>query len=347
MNRDGKYYNGLSPVSVPITCLVTETELVITNHLTEEVVAIWKKEDIFQDVNHNTAMVLGHRLDKAKIELTDLEISKQLKINSQSLVKKDLHLVLKWLVSLIIIIAFVWFSIPFVVKVFAKNIPYKFETMFASKIQIDSHFKACPLKPNEEKALKAYVNYLYPKNALEKEMPVTFSVSKSEMVNALTFPAGRIILLRGLLKEMKTPEELLGVMAHELGHVVERDSASFLVRGAILTAFFGFITNDFNGTAAVSPQLLLSTAALTFDRDMEKAADAFAAKRLTELHVSTSGLRSFFSRRNHDSDFLVPEFITTHPNFESRIVLIEETYPKEDLPKEITDNWEIIRKICD
>ena len=348
MNIDGKYYDGISPVSQLVSCEVTNEGLSILNHLNGELIVLWPKEEIFCDENHITAYVLGHRPDRSKIELFNLDIANQLGLSGNNkIVSKDYRFIYKWLGVIAIAAGVFWISIPLVSKVVAKKIPFDLEVKASAHMKINDFFKPCSLNASQEFALKTYTEYIYPRNDLEKKMPITFQITNDPMVNAFTFPGGKIILMKGLLKEVKTPEELLGVMAHEIGHVVARDSAGFIVRGALLASFFGFFTGDFNSTFALSPQILLSTAALTFDRDMEKAADAYAAHRLMQLDVSTSGLRSFFSRRSFEKNFTAPEVLMTHPDYQSRIALIKETYPRRNLPNEIQDNWAVIKEICD
>lgn len=348
MKIDGKYFNGINPISINVSCNITADGLSIVKSDTEELVALWNMKDIFHDENQNTAFVIGHRLDRSKIEIFNLEIASKLGLTNQTknIVSKDLKSILKW-IGLIVIIGLVyWFSIPVLSKIVASKIPFEYEVRAAEKMKFNDFFKPCHMDAKQTKALSTFANFLYPKNKAEKNMPVNFFVSKNSMINAFTLPGGKIVLFSGLLKETKSPEELLGVMGHELGHVVARDSAGLLVRGSLLGTFFGFLTGDFSTTFAVSPQILLSTAALTFDRDMERDADLYAVSRLNLLNVSTSGIRAFFSRRIQD-DFNPPEILMTHPDYKARFTMIKATYPKKPLPKEIEDAWMVIKSVCD
>lgn len=56
--------------------------------------------------------------------------------------------------------------------------------------------------------------------------PYTFRVhiADSPMVNALAAPGGHIVLFNGILHQTRTPEELAGVLAHEMQHVLQRHS---------------------------------------------------------------------------------------------------------------------------
>lgn len=346
MNRDGKYFDGKTPVSKGVACFIVGGELHIFNSETEEKIDQWKKEDIFHDEVHNTVMVIGTKGSKARIELYNLEIAKNLGLNDKHIIKKDIKHIFGWIGILAVCSCLFWLSIPMMTKMIAKRIPYDVERKYAAKIPIEQQFTLCKLDEEEKKALDEYAHFLYPKSKSEESMPIDFMVADNPMINAFTFPGGRIVLMKGIIKEAKTPQELLGIMSHEIGHVIARDSVSFVVRGTFLASFFGFLTGDFSSSFAVSPQIFLSTAALTFDRDMEKMADGFAVERLKKMDVSTSGLRSFFSRRESENSLSGPELFMTHPDYKNRINSIIETYPKVDLPESLLHNWKIIKDIC-
>lgn len=346
MNQDGKYYNGLSPVMTPVRCVVLPDGVLVVHAETDEKVVYWKKEDLFQDEIHNTAIVLGNKNEPGKIELTDKKILKEIGIAHKNVVTSSPRLVLMWVGMIALFICGFWMAIPVMTKFIAHRIPYHVERELSAKISLDQQFKMCTLAATEKEALNSYLKFLYPKNKAEENIAIDVMVADNPMINAFTFPGGRIVLMKGLIKETKSPEELLGIMSHEIGHVVARDSMSFLVRGTFLASFFGFLTGDYNSSFAMSPQIILSTAALTFSRDMERAADSYAAGRLMMLKVSTSGLRSFFSRRESDELLSAPELLTTHPDYKNRMGWIVETYPNEELPKDILENWLVIKNIC-
>ena len=48
-------------------------------------------------------------------------------------------------------------------------------------------------------------------------------VVRLSMVNAVTLPGGRIVIFNGLLKAAQSPDEVAGVIGHELGHVRHHD----------------------------------------------------------------------------------------------------------------------------
>jgi Zn-dependent protease with chaperone function len=52
---------------------------------------------------------------------------------------------------------------------------------------------------------------------------------ESEAVNAAALPRGKIIVFSGLLAEAGSADEVAGVLAHEIGHVLHRDALRGLI----------------------------------------------------------------------------------------------------------------------
>nr|WP_244635821.1 M48 family metallopeptidase [Chthonobacter albigriseus] len=110
----------------------------------------------------------------------------------------------------------------------------------------------------------------------------TVRIVDHPMENALAFLGGRVIVFRGLLEAVQSPDELTGVIAHEFGHVAARDSLVKIIEAAGLGFVFGYVLGDFTGGTAVvlAAQAIVSSA---YSREAEAAADAFAARRMMAL----------------------------------------------------------------
>ena len=83
--------------------------------------------------------------------------------------------------------------------------------------------------PGGQEALDAMVRRIEPNAEGLKVRTVNIA-----MVNAVALPGGHIFIFRGLLQEAKSPDELAGVIGHEIGHVRNRD----VMRGDLFNPFF-------------------------------------------------------------------------------------------------------------
>lgn len=115
------------------------------------------------------------------------------------------------------------------------------------------------------------------------------AIANIDMVNAVALPGGRILLFNGLLKEAKSPDEVAGVLAHEIGHVRHRDTMTALVRQLGLSVVLG----GFNGRVGGAVNGLL---AMSYSREAERAADSYSIARLKASDISPLPTAAFFER---------------------------------------------------
>jgi len=166
------------------------------------------------------------------------------------------------------------------------------------------------------------------------------------MVNAFTLPGGSIVVTRGLVDNAEGPEELAGVLAHELEHVARRHVMGQVVRSAILTTGWRLTFGDFAGLMAIDPSTTLEIASRRFSRDAEREADDGAVRRLRHAGLSTRGLSAFFARIERQTD-IVPEWLSTHPASATRRKLLAdptaEEFTKDALPPA---QWSAIKEAC-
>jgi len=111
-----------------------------------------------------------------------------------------------------------------------------------------------------------------------RDIGYTFTVLDSDMVNAFAVPGGYVYLTRGLLAILNNEAEMAGVLAHEIGHVVGRDSAAMmsqqlLSQFTMLAGAAGAAAGG-GGDAAIASMQLSQTILLGFSRECENPAVA-------------------------------------------------------------------------
>ena len=119
-------------------------------------------------------------------------------------------------------------------------------------------------------------------------------VADNKVVNAFAAPGGYIVVLRGLLDEMRTPEELAGVLAHEIQHVLRRHSTKALVQhlstGLLLTA----VSGDVSGVMAYGLEGARVLGQLRYGRAAEEEADALGMQLIIAAGLDPRGMIAFF-----------------------------------------------------
>ena len=127
------------------------------------------------------------------------------------------------------------------------------------------------------------------------EEKVRAGVANIGMVNAVALPGGQVMLFDGLVQDAETPEELAGVLGHEVGHVRERHVMTALLRQFGLSILL-------SGANSGMSETLFGLAAMGYSRDAEREADEFARERMAESNVSPLGAASFFERIGGDAE---------------------------------------------
>src|SRR6185369_7835860 len=104
------------------------------------------------------------------------------------------------------------------------------------------------------------------------------AVLEDETVNAFALPGGHVFVLTGLLKKSQSPDEVAGVLAHELGHVVLRHHLRTAMRSLGVGAAASVVLGDTGGLAALLASGSGQPLDLAFSRDQESEADEFAVE---------------------------------------------------------------------
>lgn len=147
-----------------------------------------------------------------------------------------------------------------------------------------------------------------------------FKILDSPVINAFAVPGGYIYLTRGILAQFNNEAELIGVLAHEMGHITARHTASqqskqqlgqlLLIGGMIASEEF----RQFADYAMQGMQLLF----LKFSRDNEREADRLGVEYSSKIRYDAHKMADFFNvlkKMQLASDHGgVPTFMSTHPD---------------------------------
>lgn len=112
---------------------------------------------------------------------------------------------------------------------------------------------------------------------------IEFRRSPTLGANALALPDGRMVLLDELVELADNDEQILAVLAHELGHVRHRHSVRLLVQSTAVSAVLAWWIGDFSAVIAAAPAALMNA---RFSRELEADADQYAAERLQAHSLS-------------------------------------------------------------
>jgi len=170
-------------------------------------------------------------------------------------------------------------------------------------------------------------------------------VVRRKQANAFALPGGHVYVFEGLLAKSETPDELAGVIAHEMGHVVHRDGTRAVLQSAGLSFLFGMMLGDFvgGGAAVIAAKTVLSS---SYSRHAEAAADKYSVELMQKIEADPKALASILSRIASDKDEGVA-LLRDHPETKDRIAAINKV-TVDDPPKPLLTGaeWKALKAIC-
>jgi hypothetical protein len=175
--------------------------------------------------------------------------------------------------------------------------------------------------------------------------PLKIAVIRNAEANAMALPGGIIYVFQGLIDKSESPDELAGVIAHEIGHVVHRDGTRSILQAAGLSFLFGMVLGDFVGGSAVimaSRQILEGA----YSREVEAAADRYATDVMNTIGADTRAFGRILSRIAGAIEPGV-KILTDHPDTRERVAIIEAVAsPARGAPLLDAVHWAALRRIC-
>jgi Zn-dependent protease with chaperone function len=136
--------------------------------------------------------------------------------------------------------------------------------------------------------------------------------------NAFALPSGIVVMTDQLVELAETDDELVAVLAHEVGHVRGRHSLRKLLQAAGVSAMAMALLGDVSSISSVlgaAPALLHAR----HSREFESEADAFARQWLRENGVEVSNFDAILCRMSAEAgDPHSVDFFASHPPTDER-----------------------------
>lgn len=191
----------------------------------------------------------------------------------------------------------------------------------------DRLFSASKLKLDRQLALRTRFENLAKADAQNVRHNILFRDGKSIGANAFALPDGNIVMTDQLVALAQNDEEIMGVLAHELGHLKYRHSLRMLIQGSVVGFVLAWYIGDVSSVAAGLPALLLQA---RYSREHEREADRYAATVLNANGIPAQRLGDMLMRleashanknrgKNGQPDDKVMDYLASHPATRERI----------------------------
>ncbi len=247
------------------------------------------------------------------------------------------------------IVCVVLFGVPLAADRLAPLVPKPIERRIgdASEVQVKTFFHgaACSDAAGQA-AFSKLVNRLRDAAGLDDDS-MTSGVLQTAIPNAFALPGGKVYVLSALIDKAETPDELAGILAHELGHLKHHDNMRGLIYNGGTSFLIGLLFGDVTGSSAVI-FASRSVVEASYSREAETNADTFAIEIMHKLGRSPKPAAELMFRitgKEGGSSFAT--ILSSHPLTEDRLArMTREDRPASGPPLLTDKEWQALKGIC-
>jgi beta-barrel assembly-enhancing protease len=239
-----------------------------------------------------------------------------------------------------VLLATLWWGTPLAAIAVAKILPTAFEERLGDAVLADMGGRRCT-GAEGQKALDTLTRRLLAGQPVPYDVQV--GVIDRDITNAFAAPGARIMIFNGLLQRAASPDELAGVLAHELSHALQRHPTRNLVRTLGLSLLLDLMVGG-GGTLRSAGEVVL---AFAYARDLEREADEGALEFLAGAGIAAEPFATFFQRLGEErAGSGLPAWLGTHPATAERIARIRSLGLNGQTAALAAEDWQALKAIC-
>ena len=289
----------------------------------------------------------------ARLEIRDAAVAAELTARCSELDanlpgRRGVAAIVGWsLAAAISIVAMVWFGVPLAAERLTPLVPPALERRLGDvaegQVRILFGNKTCTNAPGRA-AFNKLVNEI--REAAGMDGSIQTAVLSTPIPNAFALPGGKVYLFDGLLAKAENPDEIAGVLAHELGHLKHRDNTRNLIYNGGTSFLIGLLFGDVTGSGAL---IFASRSLVTasYSREAEQNADTFSIDVMHRLGRSPKAMGELLFRvtgKQVDNSLSV---LSNHPLTEERLKrMSDEDRPPSGPPLLTAAEWASLKAIC-
>ena len=220
--------------------------------------------------------------------------------------------------GVLIIVLFLYWVLGLFVDVAVDHLSPEREAQLFANIDFDWDWGEESMLEEQAK-LQGLIDSLTP--CLSLPYPITISLVKSDLVNAMALPGGKMVVFSGLLDSVSSTNGLMFVLAHELGHFKNRDHLRLMGRGILLTILATLVTGG-NSDMAQMLGWTINLRTAKYSQSRESQADDTALHALHCHFGHVGGATELFEAlqtQEETFDFELVHYFSSHPELQQRI----------------------------
>jgi Zn-dependent protease with chaperone function len=242
-------------------------------------------------------------------------------------------------------------GVPYAADPMAQAMPERYRTQIAdiSWSQVNAFTAHCDDADEATQILNDLAYRIMEASAVPERDAIWITIADASFPNAFALPDNSIIVTDELIGMAGGPDELTGVLAHEIAHIEHNHIMKNVVRQISAGVFFDVV---FGGAGAGQAVAIASVnlAGLRYSRDDESDADSRGMDYLDAAGISTGGIARMFDRFEEYAEAEgagdIPTMLSTHPASRERAIAAR-ARAREGLAPSLNEReWRIVQQAC-
>lgn len=318
----------------------------------------WDYSKLARADDHNGRIVLRpHKLDTGERLMLDDAWRNDLKSVAPHLLAPRAQGV-EGRVTVVTLVALAWslagaflVGIPFAADPLARAMPERYRTQIAdiSWSQVNQFTAQCDDADDATQVLNDLAYRMMEASNVANRDDIWITIADASFPNAFALPDNSIIVTDELIGMAEHPDELTGVLAHEIAHIEHNHIMKNVIRQIGAGIFFDVV---FGGAGAGQAIAIASVnlAGLRYSRGDEADADSRGMDYLDAAGISTGGIASMFERFQAYEENAgvsdIPTMLSSHPASRERADAAR-TRARQGLEPSLTEReWRIVQQAC-
>jgi len=242
-------------------------------------------------------------------------------------------------------------GVPLAADPIASAIPIRYREQISdiSWSQVDGAVRYCDDSDEASRILNDVAYRLMTTSHVPQRDDIWITIVDADFPNAFALPDDSIIVTDDLIQMADQPDELVGVLAHEIAHIEHNHIMKNIVRSVGAGIFFDVVVGG-SGAGQMIAIASVNLAGLRFTRSDEADADRRGLDYLDAAGIDPGALARMFDRFAQETERKgvenIPTLLSSHPATAERAATARARAHAGLRPSMSDADWRIVRSAC-